>query len=288
MPVVNLNLINSLKLLFLIGKLFGSITFSIKNQYGTVTRLTTKFDKTLIIIKITSILYAFMFYVINIGLPVVELDTVIFKIIITNFILTISLCAYHSVRKQNILYKLIMDLERNCRAFNNREFNKIRKLSKHLYLAHGVCTLIFLVCNLCYSSRYHTAYFTVAHMVVISLECEMILLLYVLKLLTKNLNSKFFANATSEYSFKKYIEEHFKLFECCKKINDIFGLLVLIRCSIIFFAGSITGYNFAKKSNSDFEIVYIPIIIDIINWNIYNLLSVVLIVHFSDSTKREV
>lgn len=283
-----LNFLQSLKLFFLFGKLFGCITFTYNNE-----KLVYKkkfFDKILILFHVTIVIYVtklFIWFILSqFNLVFGNLIYQILKLIyFTTFITNIL----HGVKNQNKLYEILVKLEKLSSFLKEKQFQTIQNFSIFIYLMHNFCNLVHFALEVCNEDEKFqlVVFFTLTHIALVALEAQMTVLLFITKLLVKDLNNKM-KNLDIDIceNLKKYMYFHYQLFEICKNINDLYKCFLLVRYCCMFYGLSLTGFYIADILTMSGDLGKTLILF--VLWHTSNILSAVFLVHFCDSIKKQV
>lgn len=252
------DIFGALKISYIVGKIFGSISYTVKGHPKNRKIITTTFDKIIFLIRLIILLTIYVKFLIKI-MKVANIQKIFQELRILYFytmnFLMLVLILY--VVKMNWIWKdkvlnILQKLEKIYNYFERRQvmdYSFIRR-----------CSVIITICSFHLSFiDFFVDYFYLINFLFIeaiiritilihavSLENDLMTFLFLIQYAASKLNKSFRKRVPNCFETKIFLknlfQKHYELFEICKKTNVIYYFLI-IRLFITMFAFSMFLYD---------------------------------------------
>lgn len=293
--VNNNNLFKAFKFSYIIGKIFGSISFSVKDFSNFQKIEISKTD------KIISCVHIFLVSVILLicsrriheyfSSDIITILALVLMLIYFSLIITVI--AFGIINRTKIskiwlrLFRFSKWLE-FVNLFVN--YDKLKFVVNFVILFLFFAAISYSIFDyLSETSLNIVIFYEICTLVAVSMESQIIMLLLSVKTLAKLLNKYIISTDFTKLSekqknnyLKNIMKKHYELFDICKRIDKSFNFMI-VRTFTTIFDLSFCAFNISI-TNIEMWIFYV----DCILWCLTNLFSSALIIFFCEASKLEV
>lgn len=275
---------SSIKILFIVGKLFGTASFRISGRVNSRKLICNKYDKFLL----TTQCVLFSVVVLNMIKELVLNAVNIYKsvpvyITILSYIIKLILNVSSGFINRYAVFEVIMKLEYLCDKLSTKQHIQIK--NKFIYLLFVTqLTFIFSLTFVNFQLDPRDDMLGVFYLITMLVSASEVIKFFALILITKQINIITNKLLIDESFMKDIFEIHLELYDIYKKINKIINFSI-----VIFFTGfdSLTTclyYCIFDNIGYNLETLLTSFMI----WISMNITEVILIVYFCHSTENEV
>lgn len=285
------------KTLFWLGKILGSITYSVKGSPKTRKLKVTCLDVIISLLQIFIIsIFLILYYIQLHNYPVDNFASFTVYILFSSYFCLVPTVLYFGLGKRKQICEIWNRIDHFCfvledfNAFVDYKF--IRKNCDGFIIFVLIVNALYFLCDifLLPNDRIIVICYTICSIIAIFMECQMIIILFILSLLIQCLNELILNSIVIEFiKVTSYIKvmmfHHFELYEICKIVDRAFNFLI-VRIYLSFVALLFSPFiTVVYINNNKFTFV---LIMDVVLWNLSNLANIFLIVFFCDSVKKKV
>lgn len=291
--VNNNDLFNALKFSYIIGKIFGSVSFSINGHSQFRKIEITRIDKIISCFHI-SLMIAIIFlgtrHINEYFLPNIE-DILTFLLLLIYIFLCITMITFGILNRSKFL-NIWIRLFIFCKwleFINTRvDYAKLKFFLSFIFLILFSIGISYSIFEYFSGETLETViFYELCTLVSVSMESQMILVLIIVKFFTELLNmeilskdfSKLDEKQTNIY-LKNMTRKHFELFDISRSINSSYSFMIG-RIFNTMFGLSYCAFILINIHSSLF-------LVDCILWCISNIFSTSFIIFFCESSKLEV